>query len=186
MDTDSDREFLMIPGPVSVDDEVLEAMGQAVRAHYGDGWTELDKRCSAGMKKVFKTSGDVHLIFGSGMAGIETCIASVLGPGDEVLVATNGLFGDRMADVASANGMMVHRVRPALAHAVTAAQVRQALDEHPEVRAVCVVHHETSVGVLNEVQGICAVAREQPALTIVDGISSIGGVHSDMDDLGAD
>jgi alanine-glyoxylate transaminase/serine-glyoxylate transaminase/serine-pyruvate transaminase len=176
----------MIPGPVSVDDEVLEALGQPVRAHYGDGWTELYKRCIAGMKKVFKTSGDVHLIFGSGMAGIETCLASVLGPGDEVLVATNGLFGDRMADVAIANGMKVHRVRPALAHAVTAAQVREALDEHPDVRAVCVVHHETSVGVLNEVQGICAVAREHGALTVVDGISSIGGVPFDMDGWGAD
>ena len=54
----------------------------------------------------------------------------------------------RMADVAAANGMKVHRVRPELAHAVTAAQVREALDEHPDVRAVCVVHHETSVGVL--------------------------------------
>src|SRR5439155_1496714 len=113
-------------------------------------------------------------------------IASVLGPGDEVLVATNGLFGDRMADVATANGMKVHRVRPELAHAVTAAQVREALDEHPEVRAVCVVHHETSVGVLNEVQGICAVAREHGALTIVDGISSVGGVPFDMDGWGAD
>src|SRR5438105_14110950 len=157
MDTDSDREFLMIPGPVSVDDEVLEALGQPVRAHYGDGWTELYKRCIAGMKNVFKTSGDVHLIFGSGMAGIETCIASVLGPGDEVLVATNGLFGDRMADVATANGMKVHRVRPELAHAVTAAQVCEALEQHPDVRAVCVVHPAASVGVLTEVPGLCAV-----------------------------
>jgi alanine-glyoxylate transaminase / serine-glyoxylate transaminase / serine-pyruvate transaminase len=176
-----EREFLMIPGPVSVDDEVLEALSQPVRAHYGDGWTELYKRCTAGMKKVFKTSGDVHLIFGSGMAGIETCIASVLGPGDEVLVATNGLFGDRMADVAIANGLKVHRVQPQLAHAVTEAQVREALGEHPDVRAVCVVHHETSVGVLNEVQGICAAAREHGALTVVDGISSVGGVPFEMD-----
>src|SRR5437588_8292350 len=72
--TIDDREFLMIPGPVSVDETVLEALARPVRAHYGDGWTELYKRCTAGMKKVFKTSGDVHLIFGSGMAGIETCI----------------------------------------------------------------------------------------------------------------
>src|SRR5947207_7367305 len=128
---DSEREFLMIPGPVSVDDEVLEALGQPVRAHYGDGWTEIYKRCIAGMKKVFKTSGDVHLIFGPGMAGIETCIASVLGPGDEVLVATNGLFGDRMADVATANGVKVPTARPEAAHAVTAAPVREESDEPP-------------------------------------------------------
>src|SRR2546427_5438958 len=166
-----DREFLMIPGPVSVDDEVLEALARPVRAHYGDEWTRLYKHAVAGMRQVFRTEGEVHLLFGSGMAGVEMCIASVLGPGDEVLVAANGLFGDRMADVATANGMKVHRVRPELAHAVTAAQVREALDEHPEGRAVCVVHHETSVGVLNEVQGICEAARAHGALTIVDGIS---------------
>src|SRR6266487_6579520 len=134
-----DREFLMIPGPVSVDDQVLEALGRPVRAHYGDGWTQLYKHAVSGMREVFKTDGEVHLVFGSGMAGIEMCIASVLSPNDEVLVATNGLFGDRMAEVATANGLQVHTVRPGLAEAVTAKHVRDALAAHPEVRAVCVV-----------------------------------------------
>src|SRR5437899_8167183 len=86
----------MIPGPVSVDDQVLEALARPVRAHYGDGWTRLYKHAVSGMREVFKTDGEVHLVFGSGMAGVEMCIASVLSRGDEVLVATNGLFGDRI------------------------------------------------------------------------------------------
>ena len=186
MPSRDDREFLMIPGPVGVDDDVLEALGQPVRAHYGDAWTALYKRVVAGMKDVFKTDGDVHLMFGSGMAGIETCLASVLSPGDEVLIASNGLFGDRMADVAAAIGMTVHVVRPEVAHAVTAAQVSAALKEHPNVRAVGAVHHETSVGVLNEVRGICEAAHEHGALTIVDGISAVGGVPFEMDAWGVD
>ena len=181
MSETEDREFLMIPGPVSVGDEVLEALGRPVRAHYGEGWTRLYKRAVEGMREVFKTNGDVHLIFGSGLAGIETCIASVLAPGDEVVVASNGVFGDRIADVAAANGLTVHLVKAALAEAVTAAQVRKALEGHPNVRAVCVVHHETSVGVLNDVREICKEARERGALTIVDGISSVGGVAFEMD-----
>jgi alanine-glyoxylate transaminase/serine-glyoxylate transaminase/serine-pyruvate transaminase len=181
-----DREFLMIPGPVTVEDRVLEALARPVRAHYGDGWTRLYKHAVAGMKEVFKTSGDVHLVFGSGMAGVEMCIASVLAPGDEVLVATNGLFGDRMAEVAAANRLQVHTIRPGPAQAVTAAHVRAALAAHTAVRAVCVVHHETSIGVLNEVEGICRAAREHGALTIVDGISTVGGVPFDMDAWGAD
>src|SRR2546430_11732830 len=120
------------------------------------------------------------------MAGVEMCIASVLSRGDEVLVATNGLFGDRMAEVATANGLQVDVVRPGLAEAITATHVRNALATHPQVRAVCVVHHETSVGVLNDVEGICAVAREHGTLTIVDGISAVGGVPFDMDTWGAD
>jgi alanine-glyoxylate transaminase/serine-glyoxylate transaminase/serine-pyruvate transaminase len=181
-----DREFLMIPGPVSVEDEVLEALARPVRAHYGEGWTRLYKHAASSMRDVFKTAGDVHLVFGSGMAGIEMCIASVLSPGDEVLVPTNGLFGDRMAEVATANRLQVHSFRPGLAEAITAAQVRNALAAHPRVRAVCIVHHETSIGVLNEVEGICRAAREHGALAIVDGVSTVGGVPFEMDAWGAD
>ena len=182
-----DREFLMIPGPVTVEDEILEALARPVAAHYGDGWTRLYKRAVEGMRDVFKTAGDVHLVFGSGMAGVEMCIASVLSPGDEVLVATNGLFGDRMVEVAGANGLHVHTFRPAgVADAITAAQITETLAAHPAVRAVCVVHNETSIGVLNEVEGICRAVREHGALAIVDGISAIGGVPFDMDAWGAD
>ncbi len=80
----------------------------------------------------------------------------------------------------------MHTVRPGLAEAITATHVRDALATHPEVRAVCGVHHETSVGVLNDVEGICGVAREHGALTIVDGISAVGGVPFEMDAWGAD
>ena len=176
----------MIPGPVSVDDEILEALGRPVQAHYGDRWTELYKHAVAGMREVFKTEGDVHLVFGSGMAGVEMCIASVLSPGDEVLIPSNGLFGDRMAEVSTANGLKVHSFSAGVGQAITAAQVRDELAAHPGVRAVCIVYHETSIGVLNEVEGICRAAREHGALAIVDGISAVGGVPFDMDAWGAD
>jgi alanine-glyoxylate transaminase/serine-glyoxylate transaminase/serine-pyruvate transaminase len=181
-----DREFLMIPGPVSVDDEILEALARPVRAHYGDGWTRLYKHAASTMRDVFKTDGEVHLVFGSGMAGVEMCIASVLAPGDEVLIPSNGLFGDRMIEVATANRLQVRSFRPGLSEAITAAQVRAALAEHPGVRAVCIVHHETSVGILNEVEGICRAVREHGALAIVDGISSVACVPFEMDAWGAD
>jgi alanine-glyoxylate transaminase/serine-glyoxylate transaminase/serine-pyruvate transaminase len=181
-----EREFLMIPGPVSVDDDVLEALARPVRAHYGDGWTRLYKHAVAGMREVFKTEGEVFLLFGSGMAGVEMCIASVLAPGDEVVVGANGIFGERMADVARANGLQVHMVEPKPAEPVTAAMIRDTLEEHPGARAVCVVHHETSVGVLNEVEAIARTAREHGALTMVDGISAVGGVPFAMDAWGID
>lgn len=176
-----ESEFLMIPGPVSVDDNVLAALARPVSAHYGDGWTELYKRTAAGMREAFRTEGEVHLVFGSGMAGVEMCVASVLSPGDEVLIPSNGLFGDRMAEVAAFNDLRVHTFRPELAQPVTAAQVERELDAHPEVRALCIVHHETSVGVLNEVRESCKLARRRGVLTIVDGISSVGGIPFEMD-----
>jgi alanine-glyoxylate transaminase / serine-glyoxylate transaminase / serine-pyruvate transaminase len=181
-----EREFLMIPGPVSVDDEVLEALGRPVRAHYGEGWTRLYKHAVAGMRDVFRTDGDVYLLFGSGMAGVEMCMASVLGPGDEVVVGANGLFGERMAEVASVIGLHVHEVQAELAQPVTESMILDALDAHPDARAVCVVYNETSVGVLNEVEAIAALSRERGLLTIVDGISAVGGVPFEMDAWGVD
>lgn len=181
-----EREFLMIPGPVSVDDDVLAALGRPVRAHYGEEWAQLYKGAAAGMREVFRTEGDVFLLFGSGMAGIEMCIASVLAPGDEIVVGANGTFGQRMAEVSRANGLQVHMVEAERAKPVTAAMMRGALEKHPRVRAVCVVHHETSTGVLNEVEAIARTAREHGALTIVDGISAVGGVPFEMDAWGVD
>jgi alanine-glyoxylate transaminase / serine-glyoxylate transaminase / serine-pyruvate transaminase len=186
MSSSEEREFLMIPGPVSVDDEVLEALARPVRAHYGDGWTRLYKHAVAGMREVFKTEGDVFLLFGSGMAGVEMSIASVLARGDEVVVGANGLFGQRMAEVARANGLQVHVVEPEGVEPVTAEMIRDALEEHPRTRAVCVVHHETSVGVLNDVEAIAMAGHDHGALVIVDGISAVGGVPFEMDAWGVD
>ena len=176
----------MIPGPVSVDDEVLEALARPVRAHYGDEWSRLHTHAIAGMREVFRTEGEVYLLFGSGMAGVEMCIASVLGRGDEVVVGANGTFGARMAEVARVNGLRVHEVQAELARPVTASMIGAKLDEHPDARAVCIVHHETSVGVLNEVEAIAALAQKRGILTIVDGISAVGGVPFEMDAWGVD
>jgi alanine-glyoxylate transaminase/serine-glyoxylate transaminase/serine-pyruvate transaminase len=181
-----EREFLMIPGPVSVDDDVLEALGQPVRAHYGDEWARLYKQVGASIREVFRTDGEVYLLFGSGMAGVEMCIASTLGPGDEVVVGVNGTFGERTAEVARANGLQVHVAQAEMAHPVTESMIRRELDKHPKTQAVCVVHHETSVGVLNEVEAIAATSRGRGLLTIVDGISAIGGVSFEMDAWGVD
>jgi alanine-glyoxylate transaminase/serine-glyoxylate transaminase/serine-pyruvate transaminase len=110
----------------------------------------------------------------------------VLSRGDEVVIGSNGTFGDRMAEVARANGMRVHTVKAELAQPVTADMIAVALDEHPSTKAVCVVHHETSVGVVNEVKEIAGLARERGALVIVDGISAVGGVPFEMDAWGVD
>lgn len=179
-------ELLMIPGPVTVDDEVLEALAQPVRAHYGDEWVALYGHVTAGMRDVFRTESDVHLVFGSGMAGVEVCIASVLSPGDEILVPSNGSFGDRLAEVSKANGLVVHEPRPGPLEPITGESVERALREHPNSRAVAIVHSETSIGILNEVREVAAAARGRGVLTIVDGISSVGGVPLEMDAWGVD
>jgi len=179
-------ELLLIPGPVSIDDEILEVLGRPVMAHYGDAWNEIYLRTAANLRQVFRTDREVHLVFGPGMSGIEMALASVLGPGDKVLIPSNGLFGDRMADVARANGMEVISVATGPREALSIERMREAVDAHPDLRAVGIVHHETSIGVLNPVREVVAMARERGVLSIVDAVSSAGGVELDVGGWGID
>src|SRR5438132_13366349 len=96
------REILLIPGPVSVEPEVLEALSYPVRAHYGADWAQFYRRLTGSLARIFKTETDPLLLFGPGTAAIEACFASTLARGDEVAVVANGLFGERMVDVAAA------------------------------------------------------------------------------------
>jgi alanine-glyoxylate transaminase / serine-glyoxylate transaminase / serine-pyruvate transaminase len=179
-------ELLLIPGPVSIDDEVLEVLGEPVWPHYGDAWTELYLRTTDNLRRVFRTENDVQLLFGPGMAGVEAGLTSVLGAGDKVLIPSNGFFGDRMAQVAEVAGMEVIGVETGPREAVSTEAVRAAMDAHPDLRAVALVHHETSIGVINPVREIAALARERGVLTIVDAVSSAGGVELDVDGWGID
>lgn len=174
-------ETLLIPGPVSVSQEVLAALAQPVTAHYGDDWVELYDRLTRSLAGVFGTTGDVVLLFGPGTAALEMCLASGLAAGDEVLVATNGLFGGRLAEIAGALGLAVHPVPAAAREPIRPDDLLIALEEHPRARAFAVVHHETSLGLLNPVRDLCQLASRRGLLTIVDAVASLGGVPLEVD-----
>jgi alanine-glyoxylate transaminase / serine-glyoxylate transaminase / serine-pyruvate transaminase len=179
-------EMLLIPGPVSVSEDVLAELGRPVPAHYGDEWVDLWRRLSAQLAEIYRTEGDIVLLFGPGTAALETCLASCLGPGDEVLVGTNGLFGERLAEVATALGVAVQPVTAGDRQPLEPEDVARAVEQHPGARAFAVVHHETSLGLLNPVAELCAEARRRGLLTIVDAVASLGGVPLEMDAWGID
>jgi len=179
-------ETLLIPGPVSVSEEVLTALARPVPAHYGEDWVELYGRLTTSLAGVFGTAGDVVLLFGPGTAALECCLASGLADGDEVLVGVNGMFGDRLIEVARALGLVVHPVTAAEREPIRPDDLERALEEHPGARAFAVVHHETSYGLLNPVRELCLQASGRGLLTIVDAVASLGGVPLAMDDWGID
>jgi alanine-glyoxylate transaminase/serine-glyoxylate transaminase/serine-pyruvate transaminase len=179
-------EMLMIPGPVSVSPAVLDVVGRPVSAHYGDDWVALYRALSVSLAEVFRTRGDVVLLFGPGTAALETCLASGLAPGDEVLIATNGVFGSRLVDVARTVGLEVRTITAEGRTAIRPEQVERAMDDHPGARAFAVVHHETSLGLINPVDELCPVASGRGLLTIVDAVASLGGVPLEMDAWGID
>lgn len=179
-------ETLLIPGPVSVSQEVLAALAKPVTAHYGDDWVELYDRLTTSLAGIFRTTGDVVLLFGPGTAALEMCLASGLAAGDEVLVATNGLFGSRLAELGGALGLVVHPVTAAEREPIRPEDLLAALEQHPRARAFAVVHHETSLGLLNPVRELCQLASQRGLLTIVDAVAALGGVPLETDAWGID
>ena len=177
---------LMIPGPVEVHADVLSAMGSQVVPHYGDTWVKLYGQVVSLLKKVFNTQGDVFLMTGSGTAAINACLGSSMATGEKVIIGNNGFFGDRLVDVALDNGLEVVQVRTEWGKRVLPVDIENALKQHPDVKAVAMVHCETSTTVMNPVEEIGQVAHRHGALFIVDAVSSLGGVPYEMDQWGID
>lgn len=183
----SDSEFkLMIPGPVSVSPEVLQAISQPVVPHYGDSFINFYNETLDILKNVFKTSQDMFLFVGSGTAGIDACVGSSLTTGDKIIVGSNGFFGDRLIWIAEGNGLVVVPLRAKLGGILDPSDFRQAVQDHPDAKAIMAVHLETSTTIINPIDEIASIARENDMLMIVDAVSSVGGVPMKFDEWGLD
>jgi alanine-glyoxylate transaminase / serine-glyoxylate transaminase / serine-pyruvate transaminase len=177
---------LMIPGPVDAEDDVLAAMAEPTRPHYGKEWLEVYDEVIEGLKAVFQTRGDLFLMAGPGTAGLEAALGSMMRTGEKVLVPRNGFFGHRLGTVAEGYGLEVLRVDAPQGQPLDPQAIREALRQEPGIQALAVVHLETSTGVLNPLAEITAVARELGVPVIVDAVSSMGGVPLPVDELGID
>lgn len=180
---------LMIPGPVEVDPELLAEMGRPMVAHYGPEWTRFFNETLDFLKRVFRTErGRVFPLVGPGTSGLDAAIGNTIGDGKEILVASNGFFGERFRQIATSytGEARVHTVTAPIGQPINPDDVDRALRDHPEVAAVAVVHCETSTGLLNPLKEIAAVARRHDALTIIDAITSLGGVELRFDAWGLD
>ena len=177
---------LMIPGPVDVEDDVLAAMAEPVRPHYGQDWLPIYHKAVEGLKQLFGTQNDLFLMAGPGTAGLDAALGSLTRTGDQVLVPANGFFGQRLGTVARSYGLDVRTVEAPLGQPIDPEAVRQCLSAERDIQAVAVVHLETSTGVLNPLAEIAGVAGEFEVPIIVDAVSSLGGMPLPVDEWGID
>lgn len=177
---------LMIPGPVQPEDDVLEAIGKPVRAHYGPEWRDYYNSTTDLLKNVFNTSGDVHILVGSGSSAIDACLGSMLSKGEKILIGVNGFFGERSFAIAKSYGLKTVSVNRSWGEPLSGEDFKKAFQIHPDARAVAIVHLETSTTIVNPIAEIADVARMHNAACFVDAVSSIGGLPFHMDDWGID
>jgi len=186
----SGRHFLQIPGPTNVPDRVLRAMARPTIDHRGPEFTHLTYEILEGLKKIFKTSGTVVIYPSSGTGAWEAALVNTLSPGDKALMFETGYFATLWRNMAVKLGLEVDFVPGDWRHGVDPAVVEAKLseDHRQTVKAVMVVHNETSTGVTSRVAEVRkAIDRlRHPALLIVDTISSLASIDYRHDEWGLD
>lgn len=180
------RYKLYIPGPCEVDEEVLTAMAQPTPRHYGPEWLEMYHEIIGMLKQIFGTRHDLFMVPAAGSALLDMAFGSMLADGETVIVGMNGFFGERMGTIAESHGLRVVPFQAPLGRPLDPDDLRRLLQEHPEARAVAVVHHETATTAMNPLREIAEVTHEAGLPIIVDAVSSLGGVPLPVDEWGID
>ena len=186
----SGRHFLQLPGPSNVPDRVLRAMGQPPIDHRSPAFAELGREVLDGLKPIFGTTGPVVVFPSSGSGGWEAALVNTLSPGDRVAVFETGEFARLWAEMARRFGLDVQVAAEDWTRGVDPARVEAVLTEDREhrIRAVLVVHNETSTGATTRLPEIRkAIDRaKHPALLLVDAVSSAGSMELLHDEWGID
>ncbi len=179
--------ILLGPGPSSVSHRVLEVMGRAPIGYLDPELFEGLADLQAKLRMVYGTANPTTLAMtGTGMAGMETCLANLLEPGDSVVIGVHGFFGGRMVEIAERLGAKVTRVDAEWGKTLDPEAIRTAAQATPGVKLIGVVHAETSTGVRQPLEPISAIAREFDALFLVDAVTSLGGIPVEIDSIGID
>jgi alanine-glyoxylate transaminase/serine-glyoxylate transaminase/serine-pyruvate transaminase len=176
------ERVLMGPGPSNPYPEVMQALARPVLGHLDpDFLALLDETCDR-LRAVFRTDNALTLpISGTGSAGMETAFVNLVAPGDVAVVGVNGLFGERMFDVAARCGAQVVRVDEEWGRPLNPERL---LGAHPSPKVIAVVHAETSTGVRNDVAPLGSGKGD--ALLLVDCVTSLGGIPVEVDGWGVD
>ena len=186
----SGRQFLQVPGPSNVPDRVLRAMAQPTIDHRGDEFIELALEVLAGLKTVFRTRGPVVVFPASGTGAWEAALVNTLSPGDRVVSFETGEFARLWAEVARRLGLEVDVIHTDWDQGVDPALVEGVLsaDHSHQIRALLVVHNETSTGATSRVSQIRQAidAARHPALLLVDAVSSLASIDLRHDEWGID
>ncbi|HZZ93861.1 MAG TPA: aminotransferase class V-fold PLP-dependent enzyme [Usitatibacter sp.] len=184
------RHFLQIPGPTNVPDRVLRAIDRPTIDHRGPEFQALGKEVLEGMKRIFKTRHPVVIYPASGTGAWEAALVNTLSPGDKVLMSETGHFASLWQKMAGRLGLVVDLIPGDWRHGADHAEIerRLAADKGHAIKAVCVVHNETSTGVTTRIPLVRRAIdnARHPALLLVDTISSLGSIDYRHDEWGVD
>jgi alanine-glyoxylate transaminase/serine-glyoxylate transaminase/serine-pyruvate transaminase len=174
---------LMGPGPSDVDARVLAAMARPTIGHLDPAFVGMMDELKDLLRATFRTANAMTLpISGPGSVGMEACFVNLVEPGDKVIVCQNGVFGGRMKENVQRCGGEAVVVQDEWGRACDPAKLEAALAEHADAKIVAFVHAETSTGALSDAAQLAALARKHDCLTLMDAVTSLGGVPLEFDE----
>ena len=178
---------LMGPGPSDVSPTVLNALARPTLGHLDPLFIQLMDETKQLLQYAFQTNNNLTMpISAPGSAGMEACVVNLVEPGDVVIVCQNGVFGGRMKENVERCGGIAVDVTAPWGEPNTLGSIEAALTQHPEAKFIGFVHAETSTGVRNDAQAICALAKQHDCMTIVDAVTSLGGIELKVVEWGID
>jgi len=181
------QRTLMGPGPSDVSPRVLAALARPTIGHLDPEFVRMMDELKQLLQYALKTQNALTMpISAPGSAGMEACFVNLVEPGDKVIVCQNGVFGGRMAENVRRFGGEVILVEDDWGAPVSVAKVEAAFKTNTNVKALAFVHAETSTGVRSDAKALAKLAQANGALSIVDAVTSVGGIEFDMDGWGID
>lgn len=179
---------LLTPGPLTTTDTVKKEM-LFDHCTWDDDYKKITQDIRRRLLKLAHVSEETYtcvLMQGSGTFGVESVLTSAIGPNDCLLIAANGAYGERMADIAAHSGLSYFLYQEAFDKTPSAEKIQELLEEHPEITHVSMVHSETTSGILNDIAAAAKAVKEAGRIFIVDAMSSFGGVDIPVEELGID
>ncbi len=177
----------MGPGPSDISPEVLSALSRPVIGHLDPLFIGMMDEVKLLLQYAFQTKNDFTVALSApGSAGMEACFVNLVEAGDKVIVCRNGVFGDRMIQNVKRIGAQAIVVDSPWGRAVETDKVEQTLHDNPEAKFLAFVHAETSTGALSDAKALCKIAQDHNCITIVDAVTSLGGVELKVDEWGID
>lgn len=183
-----DKTFLMIPGPTPVPERVLLEIAKHPMGHRSSEFSKILEAVYSDLKYVFQTKNDVLVYTASGTGAMDAALSNLINPGDKVLSLVIGNFGQRWAKIAKALGADVDTIEVEPGQAINPEVLKQKLaqDVNKEIKIVTLTQNETSTGVTNDVKTLVSYIKEHGALSVVDGVTSLGAMECKMDEWGID
>jgi pyridoxamine--pyruvate transaminase len=178
--------FNMTAGPIEGTQRTLRALSRQIMYHYDPEFADIFDDTTEKLKRFLKTTNDVIIMQGEALLGLEAAAFCTIDEGEKCLNLVSGVYGHLYAWYINAFGGELLEVRTDFNKAVDPADVEKTFKENPDIKIMSVVHCETPSGTLNPIKEICQIAKRYGALTIVDAVSSAGGVEVEVDAWGLD